>query len=231
MSVAGNFIFGILAHACCIYIHMHTCMRKAARPHMMRSLPNTNIGKWRLAQLVMYVPLPVVGGYLGYVGYFCVAGGAALAAGVEVGVLPFPQHAHSHCVQKRCMHISAGSRTRGRSMAGLHAMNAAVARTGSPPPGHGEERGGGKHGGVSPHHNDGSSLVHGVITPHAFQINTVLSWAHVLNGPCLLKLLPLAVTVVILMLTMEHCSHPMALPGVLVIIPVLVSAWGASRAA
>ena len=41
-------------------------------------------GKCRMAQLVQYVPLPVVGGYLGYVGYFCVAGGTSLAAGVEV---------------------------------------------------------------------------------------------------------------------------------------------------
>lgn len=30
------------------------------------------------------MPLPVVGGYLGYVGYFCLAAGVALACGVEV---------------------------------------------------------------------------------------------------------------------------------------------------
>jgi hypothetical protein len=42
------------------------------------------VGKFELAQLVQYVPLPVVGGYLGYVGYFILAGGAGLAAGVEI---------------------------------------------------------------------------------------------------------------------------------------------------
>ena len=42
-------------------------------------------GRFRLATLVQYVPLPVVAGYLGYVGYFCVAASAALACNVEVG--------------------------------------------------------------------------------------------------------------------------------------------------
>ncbi|KAG1670994.1 hypothetical protein FOA52_014384 [Chlamydomonas sp. UWO 241] len=93
------------------------------------------VGRWRLAQLVMYVPLPVVGGYLGYVGYFCVAGGAALAAGVE--------------------------------------------------------------------------------------INTVTSWVHILNAQALTRLAPLALSVAMLMLTMEHATHPLALPCVLALIPAL----------
>ncbi|KAL3148948.1 hypothetical protein ABBQ32_001807 [Trebouxia sp. C0010 RCD-2024] len=41
-------------------------------------------GYLRLASLVQYVPLPVVGGYLGYVGYFCLASGVSLASGVNV---------------------------------------------------------------------------------------------------------------------------------------------------
>ena len=41
-------------------------------------------GRYHLATLVQYVPLPVVAGYLGYVGYFCVAASAALACNVEV---------------------------------------------------------------------------------------------------------------------------------------------------
>jgi MFS superfamily sulfate permease-like transporter len=45
-------------------------------------------GHFKLATLVQYVPLPVVGGYLGYVGYFCLAAGVALACGVEVDTFP-----------------------------------------------------------------------------------------------------------------------------------------------
>jgi SulP family sulfate permease len=41
-------------------------------------------GRFKLATLVQYVPLPVVGGYLGYVGYFCLAAGVALACNVQV---------------------------------------------------------------------------------------------------------------------------------------------------
>jgi MFS superfamily sulfate permease-like transporter len=44
----------------------------------------SSAGRCRLAQLVQYVPLPVVGGYLGYVGYFCVAGGLGLGCNVQV---------------------------------------------------------------------------------------------------------------------------------------------------
>eukprot|EP00884_Botryococcus_braunii_P017695 jgi/Botrbrau1/4609/Bobra.60_2s0094.1 len=46
------------------------------------------VGHFQLATLVQYVPLPVVGGYLGYVGYFCLAAGVALACGVEVDSFP-----------------------------------------------------------------------------------------------------------------------------------------------
>ena len=41
------------------------------------------IGTLKLASLVQYVPLPVVGGYLGYVGYFCLASGVSLASGTD----------------------------------------------------------------------------------------------------------------------------------------------------
>ena len=41
-------------------------------------------GVYKLASLVQYVPLPVVAGYLGYVGYFCLAAGISLACNVEV---------------------------------------------------------------------------------------------------------------------------------------------------
>lgn len=42
-------------------------------------------GVYKLASLVQYVPLPVVAGYLGYVGYFCLAAGLSLACNVQVG--------------------------------------------------------------------------------------------------------------------------------------------------
>lgn len=41
-------------------------------------------GAVRLASLVQYVPLPVIGGYLAFVGLFCVTAGLSLAAGVHV---------------------------------------------------------------------------------------------------------------------------------------------------
>uniref|UniRef100_A0A383VST7 STAS domain-containing protein n=1 Tax=Tetradesmus obliquus TaxID=3088 RepID=A0A383VST7_TETOB len=40
--------------------------------------------KFKLATLVQYVPLPVVGGYLGYVGYFCLAAGLGLGCNTTI---------------------------------------------------------------------------------------------------------------------------------------------------
>lgn len=41
-------------------------------------------GLLKLASLVQYCPLPVVGGYLAYVGWFCIVSGVGLAANVEM---------------------------------------------------------------------------------------------------------------------------------------------------
>ena len=41
-------------------------------------------GKFRLADLVAYLPLPVVGGYLAFIGYFCVEAGVALCIGTTI---------------------------------------------------------------------------------------------------------------------------------------------------
>ncbi|KAG2444838.1 hypothetical protein HXX76_001579 [Chlamydomonas incerta] len=92
------------------------------------------VAKLKLADMVSYVPLPVVGGYLGFVGYFCIAGGTALAAGV--------------------------------------------------------------------------------------QVDTLVSWAHLLAPDPLIKLLPAAATITVLMLCVEHVSHPLALPALLTAIPL-----------
>ena len=41
---------------------------------------------------MQYVPLPVVGGYLGYVGYFCLAAGVSQACNVEASAPIMPLH-------------------------------------------------------------------------------------------------------------------------------------------
>ena len=38
-------------------------------------------GKFKFADAVAYLPLPVVGGYLAFIGYFCVEAGVALCIG------------------------------------------------------------------------------------------------------------------------------------------------------
>mmetsp|Transcript_46327 Transcript_46327/g.108549 ORF Transcript_46327/g.108549 Transcript_46327/m.108549 type:complete len:824 (-) Transcript_46327:54-2525(-) len=42
------------------------------------------VGKCKVSQYVQMLPLPVVGGYLGYIGYFCLAAGLGIGSGREV---------------------------------------------------------------------------------------------------------------------------------------------------
>jgi len=42
------------------------------------------IGRLRLASLAQYLPVPVVGGYLAYIGFYCGQAGLAMMSGVEV---------------------------------------------------------------------------------------------------------------------------------------------------
>lgn len=44
--------------------------------------------KYKLAQLVQYMPLPVIAGYLGFVGYFCIASGIGLGCSIDIGSIP-----------------------------------------------------------------------------------------------------------------------------------------------
>ncbi len=53
------------------------------------------------------------------------------------------------------------------------------------------------------------------------QVDTLSSWVNLLTWDAVLKLIPTLVTCVTLMLTMEHCPHPLALPAMLAAIPVL----------
>ena len=46
------------------------------------------VARKSLAQFVQYIPLPVMGGYLAFVGYFCIASGVGLGVSVEIGSIP-----------------------------------------------------------------------------------------------------------------------------------------------
>jgi hypothetical protein len=58
----------------------HTCAARC----LLRCLCPPYPAKLKLATLVQYVPLPVVGGYLGYVGYFCLAAGVGLGTSTHI---------------------------------------------------------------------------------------------------------------------------------------------------
>lgn len=45
------------------------------------------VARRSLAGFVQYIPLPVMGGYLGFVGYFCIASGVGLGSSQEIGSL------------------------------------------------------------------------------------------------------------------------------------------------
>lgn len=83
-----------------------------------------------LASFVKYIPLPVMGGYLAFVGYFCIASGVGLGVNVEIG--------------------------------------------------------------------------------------TVASWAGLFDRMPLIKLIPTVASTVAMVLTLEKCEHPLALPAVLI---------------
>jgi SulP family sulfate permease len=40
-------------------------------------------GYWKLAGLVQYLPLPVVGGYLAFIGLYCLEAGISLMSGLQ----------------------------------------------------------------------------------------------------------------------------------------------------
>ncbi|CAM9397465.1 unnamed protein product, partial [Hapterophycus canaliculatus] len=45
------------------------------------------LGRLRLASVVQYLPMPVVGGYLAFIGYFCGQAGLAFASGLEISCI------------------------------------------------------------------------------------------------------------------------------------------------
>lgn len=55
------------------------CPRASTCPSTLDAPHACPPGKYRLAGLVQYIPLPVVGGYLAYVGFFCLVAGASVS--------------------------------------------------------------------------------------------------------------------------------------------------------
>ena len=57
--------------------------------------------------------------------------------------------------------------------------------------------------------------------PHAiFQIDNFVQWIDVFKPDPLIKCLPLAGATIVFILTVEHLSHPLALPAGLVAVPL-----------
>ena len=59
------------------------------------------------------------------------------------------------------------------------------------------------------------------------QINTFQSWANIANAEALIKLAPAAGATLLLLLTLKFGRNPLALPAVLVCIPVSCLFWHA----
>ncbi|KAH9109121.1 hypothetical protein LEN26_005710 [Aphanomyces euteiches] len=51
---------------------------------MLMGLALILTGHFKLASLVQYLPMPVIGGYLSYIGFFCLEAGLGLMAGAEI---------------------------------------------------------------------------------------------------------------------------------------------------
>lgn len=100
---------------------MKLCLLPAACAalHCPRTPP---AAKFKLATLVQYVPLPVVGGYLGYVGYFCLAAGIGLGCSTTINTFSSWANLFGHGRH-------SGSETQGTCSSCLlhmHAVSAAV---------------------------------------------------------------------------------------------------------
>ena len=53
------------------------------------------VGKFKLAHFIQYLPLPVIGGYLAYIGFFCGEAGLAMMGGVQIaGIHDWGKFAH-----------------------------------------------------------------------------------------------------------------------------------------
>ena len=65
-------------------VRMATVLVALSLSTMLLGLALMLTGRLRLAVLVQYLPLPVVGGYLAFIGLYCLEAGLALMSGVQV---------------------------------------------------------------------------------------------------------------------------------------------------
>ena len=98
----------------CVLGERRLAGEKDARPYMLcpaSSEAHACAGKLGLASVVQFIPLPVIGGYLAFVGYFCLKSGTTLATGVAVR----PERPDQMCVEivrgesVKCRHGSSSS--------------------------------------------------------------------------------------------------------------------------
>ena len=71
-------------------VRMATVLVALSLSTMLLGLALMLTGRLRLAVLVQYLPLPVVGGYLAFIGLYCLEAGLALMSGVQVTSLLGP---------------------------------------------------------------------------------------------------------------------------------------------
>jgi len=76
-----------LAHGLDARVVVATTLTTLALSTLLVGFLTLGVARLKLAGLVQYVPLPVVGGYLSFVGYFCLAAGVGLGTGTEIGAL------------------------------------------------------------------------------------------------------------------------------------------------
>ena len=71
-------------------VRMATVLVALSSSTLLLGLALMLTGRLRLAVLVQYLPLPVVGGYLAFIGLYCLEAGLALMSGVQVTSLLGP---------------------------------------------------------------------------------------------------------------------------------------------
>lgn len=70
-------------------------MQQTSCKHMLYSMPlwhTIHTGRLRLASTVQYMPLSVIGGYLGYVGFFICISGAGVSTGDAIQTVTLLLH-------------------------------------------------------------------------------------------------------------------------------------------
>ena len=64
-----------------------TCLFTLSISTFLLGLSLVTLGKFKLAQLVQYIPMPVLGGYLAYIGFFCFEASLSMMAGELITLL------------------------------------------------------------------------------------------------------------------------------------------------